>query len=203
VRSAWLTLRARYPNAAPKLPVNLVFDGIHLDDWIDRLRTGAGETAWLLQVSSKVLDKREQPRGDKFIGAWLRQLAAAAAGASVAGYLVARDAIVRMPALEPEAARATLAQLVGLWRRNLDSPLPVACKTALALLQEGDPRATYDGGFEISGEVTEPCLARLWPDFAALTADGWWPAIAEELYGPLAQWLDGGIEITALDGEAP
>ena len=212
VRTAWLTLSARFPGAAPKLPITLQCDGIALDDWLDQLRTGNGggdgggggdgETAWLMQMSSRVLDKKGGARGDKLIAPWLRQLAAAAAGHRVTGYLVARDAIVTLAPLDTGIARAELDALVALWRRNLDQPLPGACKTALALLQGGDPRAVYDGGFELRGEVEDLCLARLWPDFAALTADGSWQATATALYGPLAAWLDEHIAITALAGGA-
>jgi exodeoxyribonuclease V gamma subunit len=106
-----------------------------------------------------------------------------------------------MRPLAREQAAAVLAAVVAQWRRNLDSPLPVACKTALAHLSGGDARATYDGGFEISGEVDDPCLARLWPDFAALAASGEWPAVAEELYGALVEWLETGVTIAPLEGE--
>ena len=194
VRTAWLTLGARFTLAAPKLAVNLVFEGIHLDDWIDKLRVGSastvGDTAWLMQVSSKVMDKKGGVRGDKLIAPWLRQLACAAVGRRVTGYLVARDAILTMAPLEQAAACGALAQLVALWRRNLDQPLPVACKSALAMLQDGDARTVYDGGFELSGEVDDLCLARLWPDFNALLASGEWAGNNEALYGPLARWLD-------------
>jgi exodeoxyribonuclease V gamma subunit len=199
VRSAWLTLGARFDAPAPKLAVSLEFDGVHLDDWIDKLRSNDSETAWLLQISSKVLDKKGGPRGDKLIGPWLRQLGAAAMGERVTGYLVTRDAIVTMAPLDTSAARAELAALVALWRKNMDQPLPAACKTALALLQDGDPRTVYDGGFEISGEVQDLCLARLWPDFAALSASGEWLAAAQALYGPLARWLAEQVSITPLD----
>jgi exodeoxyribonuclease V gamma subunit len=201
VRSAWLRLGARFPEAAPKLAVSLSFDAVVLEDWIDRLRTGADGAAWLMQISSKVLDKRGAPRGEKLVVPWLRQLAAAAAGASVTGYLVARDAVVKMAPLGQEQAAAALAGVVAQWRRNLDQPLAVACKTALAALQDGDARATYDGGFEISGEVEDPCLARLWPDFSSLAGDGEWPAVASSLYGALVEWLETGVLITALEGE--
>ncbi|MFL6660311.1 MAG: exodeoxyribonuclease V subunit gamma [Massilia sp.] len=201
VRSAWITLGARFSQQAPKLAINLAFEGIALDDWIDRLRIGEGQTAWLVQISSKVLDKQGAPRGDKLIAAWLRQLACASVGQAVVGYLVARDAIVTLAPLEPASAKAQLAALVALWRRNLDQPLPVACKTALALLQAGDPRTTYDGGFELSGEVDDLCLARLWPDFASLAKDGTWVAHAEALYGPLAAWLQDAVRVDALERE--
>jgi exodeoxyribonuclease V gamma subunit len=201
VRTAWLTLGTRFQASAPKLAISLRFDGIELDDWIDKLRSSEDGAAWLMQISSKVLDKKGGARGDKLIGPWLRQLAAAAAGHPVTGYLVARDAIVTMAPLDPATAHADLAGVVALWRRNLDQPLPTACKTALALLRNGDPRATYDGGFEMSGEVDDLCLARLWPDFAALTAGGEWLDTAQALYGPLAAWLDHQVVIIALDKE--
>ncbi|UUZ57381.1 hypothetical protein LP419_36465 [Massilia sp. H-1] len=205
VRTAWLTLGARFADAAPKLAVSLEFDGVVLEDWIDKLRTGGGETAWLMQISSKVLDKKGAPRGDKLIAPYLRQLASAATGQSVTGYLVARDAIVTMAPLLQDGARAQLAALVALWRHNLDQPLPVACKTALAMLQGGDPRSTYEGSFELSGEVADLCLARLWPDFAGLLADGQWSAVSADLYGGLADWLAQhvAVEPVALSMEAP
>ena len=202
VRSAWLALGARFPTAAQKLPIALDIDGIELDDWIDKLRANSDETAWLMQISSKVLDKKGAPRGDKLIGPWVRQLAAAACGHPVSGYLVARDAIVAMAPLEAQQGRTELAALVALWRNNLDQPLPVACKTALAALTGGDARATYDGGYEVAGEVGDLCLARLWPDFAALAASGDWAATAEALYGPLANWLAKHVDITPMGEDA-
>jgi exodeoxyribonuclease V gamma subunit len=202
VRSAWLALGERFKAPAPKLALSLEFGGIVLDDWIDKLRTDDGETAWLMQISSKLLDKMGGARGDKLIGPWLRQLAAAAVGQRVTGYLVARDAIVKMAPLDPGAARGDLAQLVALWRLNLDQPLPTACKSALAQLQGGDARATYDGRFELTGEVADLCLARLWPDFAALSAGGEWLSTAQALYGPLAHWLAEQIEIAPFTQDA-
>jgi len=206
VRSGWLALGARYPQAAPKLAVSLDLQGVLLDDWIDRLRSNDERTVWLMQISSKVLDRKGAPRGDKLIGPWLRQLAAGAMGEAIGGWLVARDGIVEMAPIAQDVARATLENLVRLWRENLDRPLPVACKTALAQLQEGDgrsdPRETYDGGFEIDGEVSDPCLARLWPEFALLRAAGGWPEVAEALYGPLVAWLRDGVTVTGFDGDA-
>jgi len=203
VRSSWLRLGADFPQAAPKLAVSLELDGLQLDDWIDRLRSNGEQTAWLMQISSKVLDKHGKPRGDKLIVPWLRQLAAGAAGtegAPITGYLVARDAVITMAPIDSAAAYDELANLARLWRRNLDAPLPLACKTALASVQGGDMRGVYEGGFEVSGELSDPCLARLWPDFGALSAGGNWPALADELYGGLARWLES-VQIKKLDGE--
>jgi exodeoxyribonuclease V gamma subunit len=203
VRRAWLDLVARYPDPAPKFAATLQFDEVRLEDWIDHLRIGAIDTAWLMQISSKVLDRDGAPRGDKLIGPWLRQLVAAACGKPVAGYMVARDGVIAMAPLEPERAQAELAALVRLWRRNLDAPLPLACKAALAFLLDGDARAAYDGGFERPGEVEqEQCLARLWPDFAALTAGGEWVQLVEETYGPLVRWMAEDIRIAVHSQDA-
>ncbi len=200
VRRAWLALGARYPTPASKLVVSVEAGGVRIDDWIDRLRSNDEDTVWLLQMSSKVLDRKGEPRGDKLIGPWLRQLAAAAMGGRVGGVLVARDASLAMAPLERGAALAQLETLVALWRSNLDRPLPVACKTALAHFSGGDARETYDGGFEIDGEVTDPCLARLWPEFALLRAAGGWPLVAEALYGPLVAWLKDSVTVTRFEG---
>ena len=201
VRSQWLALRARYPLPAPKFAVNLRFGAVPLEDWIDQLRSNGTDTVWLMQISSKVTDRDGHARGDKLIAMWLRQLAAAAAGMPVTGLLVARDAIVTMQPLAQQAAHDALATLVAIWRDGMDRPLPTACKTALALAQGGDPRAVYDGGFEIDGENTDLCLARLWPDFAALSAQEDWADVSEQLYGPLAAWLQQQITIAPIDGE--
>jgi len=202
VRTAWLTLVARFPQAAPKLAVSLALGPVQLDDWIDHVRQGPEGVACLAQISSNVLDREGKPRGDKLIAPFLRQLAAAASGAPVQGFLVARDAIVAMAPLDPLMAKAALEQVAAAWRGNLDAPLAVACKTALAQLADGDPRAVYDGGFEIDGEAIDPCLARLWPTFNALVAAGDWQATVEAAYGPLAQWMTHFVVATPLEGDA-
>lgn len=202
VRSAWLALRARYPEAADKLALELSYGELRIDDWLDHLHRKGDETVWLLQISSKVLDKGGKARGDKLIAMWLRQLAAAAAERPVTGYLVARDAIVTMRPLQPAAARAALGVVVALWREGMNQPLPTACATALALLRDGDPRLTYDGGFEMAGERADLCLARLWPDFAALARQEAWQDCSRELYGPLADWLEQDLSIEPIGGAA-
>ncbi|WP_296948791.1 exodeoxyribonuclease V subunit gamma [uncultured Massilia sp.] len=198
-RRAWLALGARYPRAAPKLAVALDLGGIVLDDWIDRLRTSGGDGAdvvWMMQTSSKIMDKKKKGalRVDKLIAPWLCQLAACAAGTPVTGYLVARDAEVEIAPLDCAAAHAQLTRLVALWRANLDAPLPVACRTALAWLADArQAEGVYDGPeFAVEGapppERDEVALQRLWPDFAALSAQPGWEATATALYGPLLEW---------------
>lgn len=206
VRTAWLKLGARFPHMAPKRVVTLSLDltqgMVQLDDWIDNVRAGPEGMACLAQTSSKVLDDKGNLRGEKLIDSFLRQVAAAASGAPLQGFLVARDAIVTMAPLDPLEAKATLAQVAAAWRDNLDAPLPVARKSALAQLAGGNARVVYEGKYPIDGEVKEVCLARLWPDFAALRASGKWQATVDATYGPLVQWIAQHVTVTPLAGEA-
>lgn len=202
VRQAWLELCQQFPYPADKLPLSVEHEGIHLDDWLDQMHSDSagqdGEVVWLSQIASKITNKKGEARAEKLVEAWLRQLAAAALGYQVTGFVLARDAIVSMAPLDMQQARSTLMSLINCWRLGLNRPLPTACKTALALLQGGNPRQVYDGSFQISGEVEDPCLARLWPDFDALSAEPDWVSCSNTLYRPLADWIGTQITITPI-----
>ncbi|MFD2367735.1 exodeoxyribonuclease V subunit gamma [Pseudoduganella sp. GCM10020061] len=201
VRSSWLSLCERFRTPAPKLAVSLDFGELRFEDWVDKLRTDGSDVAWLAQMSSRVLSKAGEVRDEKLAGAWLRQLACAAAGQPVTGYLVARDAVVTMAPLPQAGAIAALSELARLWRSNLDAPLPVACKTALAMLHDGDARRVYEGDFEMSGEVDDLCLARLWPDFATLSGEEAFPEVADALYRPLVDWIAEYVSVRKIGEE--
>jgi exodeoxyribonuclease V gamma subunit len=97
-----------------------------------------------------------------------------------------------LPALTAAQATTHLLQLLSLWQRNLQSPLPAVVKTSchwLAQDADSEPsnktRQLYEGANQINGEVQNSnALARLWPDFDELWTAGFAPA-ASELYGPL------------------
>ncbi|MGI4848296.1 MAG: exodeoxyribonuclease V subunit gamma, partial [Janthinobacterium lividum] len=167
--------------------------------WLDGMREGAGGQVWLQQIAGKVADKNGRPRGEKLIDAWLRQLAAAAMGHGVTGYLVARDAVVTMAPLERLEAQRQLESLLALWREGMNRPLPVACKTSLALVQDGNAELVYDGGHQSAAESAEPSLARLWPDFDALSSEPGWLDMSTALYGPLAEWLASAVQVRSLE----
>lgn len=210
VRQAWLALCAKFPAAAGKLPVAMAHDGMRLDDWVDKLRSDGSQTAWLEQnpgALTRTVQKKLVPRPEKLLDAWVRQLAAAVAGQQVTGYLVGLDATLRMAPLEAEASRQALESLLEWWRQGLRNPLPIARKTALKLCEGDDDklRETYDGrrdhhtGSFQKGEVADPCLARLWPDFAALDAEPEWRACAQALYQPLVAWCANAVEVILHD----
>ncbi len=197
IRSAWLQLRARYPLAAEKLPVLLVHDDIRLEDWLDGMQSNGVETVWLTQIASKITNAKGEPRGDKLIEAWIRQLVSAALGYRVSGYLLGRDAIVTMPPLDADESKAILINLLNYWREGRNRPLPVACKTALALVRQEKPQVVYNGGYNNMPppEVADLCLARLWPDYATLSANAEFETCAHAIYGPLTTWLTENLTV--------
>jgi exodeoxyribonuclease V gamma subunit len=88
-----------------------------------------------------------------------------------------------------------LPALLEGWQAGMEAPLPVALRTALACVREERPDLVYEGSFTHTGEVADPCLARLFEDFEALTADGRFEAWAMRLYAPLAAWVAQRVQI--------
>ncbi|AZP13957.1 exodeoxyribonuclease V subunit gamma [Undibacterium parvum] len=203
VRTAWLELCQQYPYPAEKVAINLIIDEIQLDGWLERMHSSTagqnGEVVSLTQISSKITNKKGELRGEKLIDAWLSQLAAAALGRPVMGFLLARDAIISMQPLAQAEAIETLHTLLACWRAGMDRPLPSACKTGLALAQAGNPQQVYEGGYQLRGEVEEASLARLWPDYAALSSEPDYESCSLTLYGALAAWMQSALGITAID----
>lgn len=177
---------------------------LQLEDWLDGLRQCADGRAWLKLDPTVFVNKQKQLRADKLLSAWVQQLAASACGLAIGGVIVGRDAVLQLGMLEQDAAQAALRELIDAWRAGMQAPLPLACQTALASLAEnGNPRQVYEGGFNSNGEVgRDPGLARLYPDYAALTADSRFAEFAERLFLPLQNWLNEQVTFTIHDPEA-
>jgi exodeoxyribonuclease V gamma subunit len=146
--------------------------------------------------------KRQTLRADRLLVAWVRMLVASASGAPVQGVLVGRDASVTVRAWPQARAQKALAALLAARHAGLyggAAPLPLAPRTALALVQGArDVAAVYEGQGSrrgAPGEVEEPSLARLYPDFEALRADGRFEVLAHDLFGPFAAWLQEAVSL--------
>lgn len=199
---AWQTVQAQHPQAVARVPLLCTSEddvGVVLEDWLDQLRAGQnGTPVWLELTPSKLLQdaKKGTLRADKLLLPWVRSLAAAASGVVVHGLLVGRDATLQIAPMEDDAARDTLADVLRIWRQGMEGPLPLALRTGLALVAGGDAAAAYEGGFQREGDVAEPCLARIYPDFDALTDDGRFEWLAQSVCGPLAQWAATQVHAT-------
>ncbi len=65
-RLAWLGLCERFPQAAPRQRVQFAHECLRLDDWIDRLRSGAdGAVAWMELEAGDLTRKPKSRKGGK------------------------------------------------------------------------------------------------------------------------------------------
>lgn len=170
-----------------------------LQDWLQGLRQAPGGLPVALLITPSRLVQgtpgKETPRVEPLLAAWLWTQAAAAMDTPVGVVLVGRDATLRCQPPDGEEARAVLPTLLEGWQAGMDAPLPVALRTALAWVRQERPEQAYEGSFTHAGEVVDPCLARLFEDFEALTADGQFEVWATRLYAPLAAWVAQRVQI--------
>lgn len=213
---AWRDARASNPIELQRLPLRFEHAGTVMEDWLDH-RVAPDETdaadaggpspLWLALDAGTLIEdpKKNSVRAYKLLQAWVKCLLAAASGAPGEGLLIGRDSTLRITAMAGDAARDTLAKLIDAWQQGLSMPLPIAAKTALAFVGERDPIGTYEGSERIKGEVEEASLARCYPDFEALTADGRFDVLAQTLYAPLAEWVEQYVKASPHfdEGDAP
>ena len=186
--ACWQTLAQAYPEAVDKLRLNLGLLGLQIDDWLESLRSGGREKVWIELSASTLCDDRGQARADRLVEAWVRQIVASSCGHSVGGVLVGLDARIEVPPLGKDEATGHLLALLQAWHDGMREPLPFTARTALADLKDGKGQQAYDGGFNNAPEVQEPCLAWMFPDYAALAADGRLAAYTATLFKPLFDW---------------
>lgn len=205
---AWVELQSLFPVKAAMARLHFVADTedgatVHLDDWLDGLQAApaAEQLVWLTLSPSRLCadEKSRTPRADHLLAPWLRSLVASACGEPALGVLVGRDAQIQVNPLPQDEAIECLNALLQSWRQGMDEPLPFAAKTALAwVADQRDVAQVYEGGGfgGVSGEGEEACLARSFPDFAALSADGRFEQFAKLLFEPMLQWMHRSVTLT-------
>ncbi|QEI09155.1 exodeoxyribonuclease V subunit gamma [Pigmentiphaga aceris] len=163
-----------------------------IEDWAEGLRRHVDGRLARVQLISSKLHQGPSLRWHVLLRHWVRHLALQTIGEPVASVLVSMtDTVVLKPVAAPIAA-SELDTLLGAWRDGMQRALPVACKTAFAWLEDGDYAASvaYDGAYNRPGEAAQSAaLARVYADYAALTADGTFSEWAQTLYGPLLNTL--------------
>ncbi len=179
----------------------------------------AGEGAQLL--ASRLCNSKRKLKPEKLLGAWVELLQAGQAGQQSPQRLVAPDGTLLLKPPAAETCAAVLQGLVAARQVGLASagPLPTAIKTGLAFLKDSDPGVAYEGnGYEQRGEVEDPCLARLYPDYESLLEAGPSPVEdvssfaywSQQLYGAFSAWAAeqgtledyAGSEAAVTGGEA-
>ncbi len=195
--TAALNERAGYPDAAQRVLVDLPHAHVHLQDALGGLLVGqGGQLALALRANSiaRIKDGGEAlALPDKLIDVWLTSLAAAAMGQPLPCVVVGRNAVVRVPPQDPEAARAQLQVLLDTWVEGMRWPLPLPPALALKWLEKKDHFNAlldlYEGSSHQRAEVRQdPALARTYPTLDTLLATGAFERLAEAVYAPLKAW---------------
>ena len=180
-------------------------DVLRLEGWLDDLRTGDDQTLVRLLPMAGELCHGKNIRYDRLLHAWTLQLLANASGIALSTHLLAADATVVLKASTPAEAVAHVKPLLEAWRHGMQAPLPIARRTAYAwLIAERAGKEPYEAaqtsyeGSDVPmappGEMElEPCLARTWPSFSTLHADGFEHWLS--LYRPL-------LNIATLESDA-
>ena len=177
----WREACAQWPLTDDKHELHYAGAGLQVEDWLTDLRRNDAEQHGRLElVNGALADKNGKLRHEKLLSAWVIHLLANANGLHMQTRLIGADAQARLDALSPKDAAAQLDALLAALHEGMQSPLPIARKTAFAWLQSPKnpvtaAKACYEGNSfaHIPGEVDEDAyLARAWPSFEALQAGG-------------------------------
>ncbi|GLZ88088.1 RecBCD enzyme subunit RecC [Metapseudomonas resinovorans] len=164
---------------------------VQLDGWLGGLRQQADGRLARLELLPSALAKEKTWKWHRLLRPYVLHVVAAACGAPITTLLVGEDQSLAFEPLAAEHAAKLLTTWLEAWTAGMQAPLPVALKTSLAWLKDGnDDKAcgVYEGSYNITGEVASSAsLARQFPDYTALTADGQFPAWSERLYQPLLE----------------
>jgi exodeoxyribonuclease V gamma subunit len=113
------------------------------------------------------------------------------------GVLVGRDVSIIISPMAPEPALAMWDTLQTIFCNGQQKPLPIAPLTALAWLSTDDSSAqkVYEGSEHSRAENAEASLKRCYPSYQALTADGQFATLAQQIFEPLLAWLKEAVRI--------
>ncbi|GAB2560387.1 exodeoxyribonuclease V subunit gamma [Rhodanobacter koreensis] len=178
---SWRDACLQWPLTGDKLELQHAGAGLLIEDWLtDLRRDGSGHHGRLELLNGALLTGDGALRHEKLIPAWITHLLANANGLALQTRIISADAQPILRAFAREEAGALLDQVLLAMCAGMQSPLPIARKTACAWLRSsGNPataaRDCYEGNVfaHTPGELGEdPCLARAWPSFEALYAGG-------------------------------
>lgn len=174
----------RWPDEVDRdLILTHAWQDLRLEDRLGGLRCdcdgdGDGSLARIVLQASDVIDAGKY-RHHALIRHWVDHVAGQLAG-SLTTVVISKVGSVEFKPIPVATARSHLDALMQAWSEGMKRPLPLAVKTAFAWLADPDKAsAVYEGGVKFKGEVeTSPYLARVWPDYASLVADGEFLALA-------------------------
>ncbi len=195
--AAALRERADYPKAAERVLLDQTHPQVGLQDALGGVLAGEGGQMLLSLRANKLVSMSKAGKAtalpEKLIDIWLQSLAAAAMDQPCKCVVVGRNAVVRVPPQDPQAARAQLQTLLATWAEGMRWPLPLPPGVALQWLKDPDNlnalADAYEGSeFKSAEKDKDPALARTYPTVEDLLATGALDRLAQAVYAPLKAW---------------
>ena len=181
--------------------------GVMFSDWLSELRANAaGDRARVVLESIGIMTKERSYRFDRLLPYWVAHLAGHLNGQPMHTVIVSKNGTAELPPLDIAQAQDIWKTLITTWKAGQLRPLPLAVKTAFVWLKkEGTENSAPDSDAWLAArdsyENHDPAnmkfgerdsnayLARAWPDFATLWADGEFARLADTLLAPLISHL--------------
>jgi exodeoxyribonuclease V gamma subunit len=168
---------------------------VQLTGHLNQRQKEGGLNNGLIHLTAQALTKDKDINFHKLLPYWVQHLAGCVVEEDLQTLVISPDSIITIPAIPKEIAYVQLKTLVNAWHQGMQSPLPVACRTAFAWLGAAPDKADdvaisqYEGDDWNVGEITyDAYLGRFFPSFASLNEPDtnnsfvFW---AEALYRPL------------------
>ena len=180
------------------LPIRFEVGELKLEGWLGRVQQRADQALLSITTLPNGISSGRTLKWHRLAATWVMHLAACAVGHRLHSAVVATDITLMLAPLDQAEASEQLGNLLISRQAGMNTPLPVAIKTAFAWLAGKDPdkalidaAKAYDGDGQRGGERGESvALARQFGDFAALTASEEFEGWCEALYKPMyeAKW---------------
>ena len=170
-----------------------------MQGWLGGLRRAGqqGQTATSyarIELIPGKINKGKERSWHRLLKPWVQHVLINASGTPAQTLIIAQESSIAFSSLTQENAVQIVQQWLECWYSGLNAPIPVAFKTAMALLSEqaagkegsGKAKSVYEGGFQSTGEVEQSAaLARQYPTYADLTDDETFADWAALLYESL------------------
>lgn len=186
----------------PVEPVSLAVDEIRLEDSLSPIYATDDPTRLRVILQASNLERGGSGKNGEalnwtlLVRHWPAHLAAQLRAPTRTRLLGPGGEILLRPLDAPQAMEH-LSALIAAYRRGLTELLPLACKTAFAVLEadadptaRSDPPGVYEGNARQSGECADhPAYRRFWPQYAQLIEDDRFAVVSDQVYRPLFDHL--------------
>ena len=181
-------LLAAYPNKQPLITQSLTFkDQLILDDGLADIRSNAKGDCLRVVIQASNLYSGKTLKYYHLVRQWPAHLFAQMRQ-PLTTHLLGPATHLILPSLSAQTAKDLLLVLLETYFAGMNQLLPLPCKTAFAALENNKPQEAYEGNYNFNGELAEnPPLQAFWPDYASLSNDPRFMALAELIYRPVME----------------